>query len=122
MDRLVRLYLNEEIPEKGFGSHYNPHFERYTQLGEKIPELQAEIDFLKINLVSSDEILHETQDLYSRWTEFTTEEKRKIIETITEKIQIGENEISIQLQYVPSDGKLMAEGSHNLMGSSRRLT
>ncbi len=117
MDRLVRLYLDGEMPKEGFGNHYNPYFERYNQIGEKIPELQAEIDFLKIQLVSSDEILHETKDLYDRWTIFTPEEKRRIIETITEKILIGQNEISIQLQYVPARDKLMTEGQRNLKDS-----
>lgn len=122
MDRLVQLYLEGELPKEGFGKHYNPHFERYNQLGEKIPELQAEIDFLKIQNVSSDEVLSEAKDLYERWTVLTPEEKRKIIETITDRIQIGQTEISIQLQFVPGRDKMMTDWQHNFKDSLQQLT
>ncbi|HUX59689.1 MAG TPA: recombinase family protein [Ignavibacteriaceae bacterium] len=117
MDKLVRLHLEGEIPKEGFGNHYRPFDERYHQMGDKIPELQAEIDFLKIQFLSSDEILREAKDLYDRWETFTSDEKRKIIETITEKIIIGQNEISIQLQYLSAGDKLMTERQRNLTDS-----
>ena len=44
---------------------------------------ESEIDFLKIQCVSSDEIITEAKDLYSRWPQLESEEKRKVIENIT---------------------------------------
>jgi site-specific DNA recombinase len=115
MDKLVQLHLAGELPKVGFGNHYRPLDERFNQMENQIPELQAEIDFLKIQFLSSDEILREAKDLYNRWETFNSEEKRKIIETITDKIIIGQNDISIQLQYIPSGDKLAAERQHNFM-------
>ncbi|MCX6168713.1 MAG: recombinase family protein [Ignavibacteriales bacterium] len=117
MDKLVQLHLAGELPKTGFGSHYKPLDERYIQMENQIPELQAEIDFLKIQFLSSDEILREAKDLYDRWETFNSDEKRKIIETITDKITIGQNDISIQLQYVSAGDKLMTERQHNFKDS-----
>jgi len=101
MDRIYRLYIDEELDSKGFGVRYRPLNERKEQIEDQIPELQAEIDFLKIQYTSSDEILSEARDLYSRWPRLNKEEKRKIIETITEKVIIGEEDIAINLCYLP---------------------
>jgi len=120
MDKLVQLHLDGELPKIGFGSHYKPLDERFNQMENQIPELQAEIDFLKIQFLSSDEILREAKDLYDRWETFNSDEKRKIIETITDKITIGQTDISIQLQYVSAGDKLMADRQHNFKDSSQR--
>jgi len=117
MDKLVRLHLNGEIPSEGFGNHYNPFFERNKQIENKLPELQAEIDFLKIQFLSSDEILREAKDLYERWESFIPDEKRKIIETLTEKIIVDKNEISFQLQYIPSLDKMATDEQRNFRDS-----
>jgi hypothetical protein len=54
---------------EGFGRHYRPLEERLKQIDNQIPEVQGEIDFLKIQYLSSDQIFNEAKDLYSRWPE-----------------------------------------------------
>ena len=49
---------------------------------------------LKINGVSADEVLAEATDLYSRWPTFERELKRRVVESITEKIVIAKDEVS----------------------------
>jgi site-specific DNA recombinase len=111
LDRLIQLNLRGEIPSDGFRHYYLPLDERLKQIQAQTPELQAEVDFLKIQLLSSDEILHEAKDLYSRWPSLSAAEKRKIIETIAERITIGKNDIAIQLSYLPSpSSEVVAEG------------
>ena len=65
------------------------------------PELQAEIDFLKIQYLSSDEVLNEAKDLHSRWPQLNHDEKRKIIESITDRISVGQDDIHINFSYLP---------------------
>jgi site-specific DNA recombinase len=101
IDKVYQLYLDDKIDKEGFGQRYKPLQERLKQIEEEIPRLQAEIDFLKIQYMSSDEILSEAKDLYSRWPNLNTEEKKKIIETITEKIVVGKDDITINLCYLP---------------------
>lgn len=102
MTRTHRLYLDGEITPQGFGQFYKPAEERLNQLSSELPKLQAEVDFLKINTLSADEILHEANTLYDRWPSLALNEKRKIAESLVEKIVIGENEIDITFSYLPS--------------------
>ena len=52
IDRLFRLHSEGQIPTERFGEHYRPLNERLTQLEEEVPQLQGEIDFLKIQHLS----------------------------------------------------------------------
>jgi site-specific DNA recombinase len=118
MDRIYRLYIDDKIDADGFGEKYKPLEIRLKQIKNQIPELQGEIDFLKIQALSRDEILSQAKDLSSRWPNLNFEEKRKIVENITERITIGQDEILIDLSYLPS--KMVATGQSNLRGSSPR--
>jgi site-specific DNA recombinase len=117
MEKTYRAYINDEIPMEGLGRHYKPLEERLKQINAQIPEIQGEIDFLKIQYLSSDQIFSEAKDLYSRWPELTCEEKRRIIENITEKITIGNDDVTINLTYLPSSSEMMASGQRNRTGS-----
>jgi hypothetical protein len=77
---------------------------------DQIPEVQAGVDFLKIQYLSSDQVLHEARDLYTRWPSLSTEEKRGIVEHITEEIIITSDEVTITLAYLPTSFELMAKG------------
>ena len=109
MDKVMQLYLKGEIQANGFNRHYQPYEERYRQITGQIPELQAEIDFLKIQYLSSDELVNESKDLYNRWPNLESSEKRKIIETITERIIVGKDDINITFSYLPTS-QLVAKG------------
>lgn len=115
MDKLYGLYLDEGISNAGFKERYTPLEERLRQIDDQMPEIQGEIDFLRIQYLSSDEILHEARDLYSRWNQLSFDEKKKIIETITEKITIGKGDIEINLCYIPSSWELVTKGQHTPM-------
>ncbi len=108
MDSMIDLYKAGELPKTGFGDRYRPLDERFRQLGDKIPDLQGELDFLKIRLTSSEEIIQEARDLYGRWGDLTHDEKRKIVEAVVEQITIGKGDIEIKLAYVPSSAEIAA--------------
>ena len=114
MEKVHRSYMEDEIDSKTFGSLYRPKTERIDQIDIQIPDLQGEIDFLRIQYLSSDQILNDAKDLYSRWPELATEEKRKIIENITDKIFIGTEDVTINLCYLPSSSEMMADKQRNV--------
>lgn len=122
MDQMVRMCLNKEMPEEGFGRHYKPLEERLRQIELRLPQLQGEIDFLKIQYLSSDEILAEAKDLHARWPSLTPLEKRNIVETITDKIIIEKDEVTIRLNYLPSlnsqNGGNFATQPHGFMAQT----
>jgi site-specific DNA recombinase len=101
MELVYKLYIGGEISSKGFGERNRPMEERLDQLENRIIELQGEIDFLKIQYLSSDEVFHEARDLYSRWNKLNRQEKFSIVQTITENIIISTDEILINLKYLP---------------------
>lgn len=118
MDKLYRLYLNGEIPGKGFGDKYRPLDERVQQIQSEMPTLQGEIDFLKIQYLSSNEIITEAKNLSVRWPTLEENEKRRIVETITERIGVGADEVEINLCYMPSPLE-MAAGKERNLGDSK---
>ncbi len=101
-DKVYRAYIDGGLDVKAFGSRYRPLEERIDQIENELPDIQGEVDFLKIQYLSSDQVFNEARDLASRWTEFLPDEKRRIVESITDRILIGKEDISIHLAYLPT--------------------
>jgi site-specific DNA recombinase len=113
MDGVYESYIKEEMSARGFGERYKPLEQRLEQIEEEIPRLQGEIDFMKIQLISSNEIFSEAKDRYQRWSDLRKQEKRKIVESITEKITIGKDEVGINLFYLPSSSEMAANSQRH---------
>lgn len=117
MDKVYKLYVGDQISQEGFGRTYKPLEERLKALDDQLPRLQAELDFLRIQNLSRDEIISEAQDLYGRWKDLLPEEKRQIVENVVERITIGNGSVSIDLSYVPSSSEITTKGQRGHMGS-----
>lgn len=115
MTRTHKLYLEEQITAQGFGQFYKPAEARLNQLVAELPKLQAEVDFLRVNNLSADEVLSEAHALYARWPKLPTEDKRKIAESIIDKIVIGDREIDINFSCLPSSEQ-MTKSQQQLRG------
>ena len=109
IQRVYRLYVEGKLDGEGFGNFYKPLQERQRQLDDEIPRLEAEMDLLKINHLSAGHILTEANDLYGRWPSLSREEKQRIVESITERITIGKDEICITLCHLPSSEEATKE-------------
>jgi site-specific DNA recombinase len=118
MDKIHRAYITDAITVQGYGRQYQPLEERLNQIEEELPRLQGEVDFLKIQLLSSDEILTEAKDLTARWPTLAPEEKRQIVEHVVERITIEKDAVEIHLCYLPTASEIAANGQRNLTGSS----
>ncbi|MEM6819877.1 MAG: recombinase family protein [Pseudomonadota bacterium] len=101
VDKFYDLYMSDNISKEGFGRKFGPLDERIKQLDEEIPRVQSEIDFLKIQNLSSEAAFSETQSLAERWDTLSKNEQLGIIEAVTESIVIGKEEVSINLHYLP---------------------
>lgn len=101
-DELFELYAARAISKDDFGRKHRPISERRTQLEDELPKLQAEVDVLRMSLLSQEAALYEARDLYERWPSLGGEEKRQLIEAITERIVVGKDEVEIALLDVPS--------------------
>ncbi len=117
MDKFRRAYVSDEISMEGFGRAYRPLEERLKQLEEEIPRLQGELDFLKIQYLSRDEILADARDLHSRWPSLSEDEKRQVIENIIDRVTVGQDEVAIDLCYLPFSSEVLAKRARTLRGS-----
>lgn len=117
MDKVYKLYVSDQISSDGFGRTYKPLEERLKALDDQLPKLQAELDFLRIQNLSRDEIIAEAQDLYGRWADLLPEEKRQIVENVVERITIGKGSVSIDLAYIPSPSEITVKRQRGHTGS-----
>ena len=94
--------LNKQISGDGFRDLYTPAEGRLKQLNVELPKLEAEVDFLKVNKLSADDVLHESASLHDRWPKMEVSEKRKIVEALIERVTIGDGEIDITYSHLPT--------------------
>jgi site-specific DNA recombinase len=113
--RIYRLHMDEKLDGDSFVEFYNPLKARKAQLNEEIPRLQAEVDLIKINAMSADEIYREADTLYSRWPALEHADKIRIIDSLVDGIAIGTDEIDITLCYVDSSEEV-TKGQRALRG------
>ena len=66
-----------------------------------LPRIRAEIDVCRVETISAEEVATEAQNLHRWWPTLSSDEKRDIVEAITQKIVIGKEEIDISLCYLP---------------------
>lgn len=101
LNHILELYTEGNLTKESFKSHHNPVYEKQTQIELSIMELQGEIDALKFQSLDNSQTLHDAQNLHKHWNNFTNEEKKGIIETITKSIIVGKEDIEINLSYIP---------------------
>ncbi len=117
MSELLNLRLDGELSKESFAKDYKPMEERVAQIDAQLPQLEAEIDVRTIQLMSTDRVLTEAQALYDQWGEMSFEQKRGIVETITTSIEIGKEDITINLAYAPPISQNAGKSQHNFTGS-----
>jgi site-specific DNA recombinase len=100
-ERLYQLYLADGLSKEDFGRRHRPLSERRKQLEDELPRLQARIDVLTLSTVSQAEALHDARDLWSRWEHLSADDKRQTVETITDRIIVGRDDVEIRLLHLP---------------------
>ena len=106
MARTHQLYLDGQIPSASFSSFHQPQVERVRQLQDELPRLEAELDHIKVQDLSADQVLREAHKLYTRWPEMKVEEKQRVVQSLVERITIGVDEIDIKFSHLPSSEEL----------------
>ena len=104
MEKTYRLYQEEQISPGGFGTRYRPLEARLVEIDDSFPREQASLDVMRVNRLSSGEIVAEARNLHSRWSQLPQDQKRIVVEAITEKIVVGNDSVEIRLHHVPIPG------------------
>jgi len=102
LNKLLELHQEGQIPTDAFKEHYTPPYEQLQQIKQRIPELQAEIDYLKINAINVDQAIVDAQQVTSNWEHLEFTSKRSIVESMVKNIVVGEGELTINLINLPT--------------------
>jgi site-specific DNA recombinase len=117
MRKTYQLYQADKITVDGFGAIYRPLEDQERSLAVELPKLQGEIDALEMKQISAGEVVAEVTNLHRLWPEWDAVQKRRIIESITERIVVAGSEIDITFSCLPSSEELTKQ-QRNLLGSS----
>ena len=102
MRKVYQLFQADKVSPDGFGKLYRPLEDRERSLASELPSLQGEVDVLEMRQISADEVLSEATNLHRLWPGLDQIGKRKIIESIAEKIVISGDSIDITFSCLPS--------------------
>ncbi|MES2188736.1 MAG: recombinase family protein [Pseudomonadota bacterium] len=100
-DKLIELYQANVLDKKGFGTRYEKLSGRIAQIDAEMPQMQAKRDVLRIALASQEEVLFGSKDLVERWDTLPHTEKRQVVETILDRVVIGDGEVEFEFLYNP---------------------
>lgn len=119
-EKLFELYQDGQLDKAGFGARYKPLSDRQMEIEKELPAVEAALDVMRIGQISEAELLSAGQDLYGKWPRLSAEEKRTIVESIVEKIIVGQDDIDISLLYTPpsSDGGKRATSPHGFIAAT----
>jgi site-specific DNA recombinase len=101
-ERLYQLYLADKISQEEFGRRHKPLAARRSQIEDELPRLQAQFDVMRISAMSEGAAISEATDFAAGWDQFKPEEKRQLVELITDKIVVGKEDVAINLLYLPT--------------------
>lgn len=115
---LIDLYQAGSLAKEDFGPRYQPLADRLRQIDEELPALEASRDVLKINSLSTEEVMSAATDLHARWPTLSREEQRSIVEAIFERITVGKDEVSIALLLSDNSPQMASDGQRTNRDSS----
>jgi site-specific DNA recombinase len=108
IDKLYDLYQSGAVEKAWFAQKYQPLQQRIDEIENELPQLRAELDVLRINHLSQEDIISNARNLYARWPELPEDEKRRIAETVVERIVIGDGAVDFTYLYAPPPSPLQA--------------
>lgn len=120
IENILMLHTEGKISTEAFHSYHQKPYEQIQQIDITIHELEQDISLNNDSENTTKEVLHLAKNLFEKWTTFNHAEKREVIETITEKIIVGKNDIDIHLYKILPDSQshpifeLGTDGQHTL--------
>ena len=126
IESILLLHAEGKIATEAFHTYHQKPYEQLQQVEASIAELERDISYDSVAEKSTNEILTLAKNLFEKWEDLTHEQKREVIETITEKIIIGKDEIDINLYKILPDSEShpflesQTNGQHTLDGMMRR--
>ncbi len=101
IDSLLSLHQSGSIDEQGFAKRYKPLGERNRELQAELPRLRDKHHKLGANLNLQAEALKEAQDIATRYPQMAFSERRRLVETVVERLTVGDEEMEFSYLFNP---------------------
>ena len=118
IDTLLELYQNQALDENGFRDRYQKHKERKEELKDELPRLLARRDAIETSVSSAEKAIKETTDILEKWDDLSRVNKRLLIESVLQRVDISEDEIEFTFLYEPTIPPASSNSSNNSNSST----
>jgi site-specific DNA recombinase len=98
---LLDLHSNRSVDKPTFTDRMSAPTAQRDQLHERIPRLEAEIDYAEIQKVGKAHVVTQAAHLGALWDDMTEDDQAKTIKEIVKRVIIGKDSINIELFYLP---------------------
>lgn len=102
IDKVFDLYYDNRLTKDAFEKQHHPLYEQFQQKGSEIVNLQEEIDNTSYAFLSNDLVLRDAKNLSEKWTTFSQDDKKRIVDVVLTSIIIGIDEIEVNLKSLPT--------------------
>ncbi|MFY0629993.1 MAG: recombinase family protein [Flavobacteriaceae bacterium] len=98
IDKIIALHVDDKITKEAFKEYHDPLYGELTLVKQEVVALESEIKSRTIQQESVNLVIDDAVSLYANWNNFNRDEKRRLVEMITERITIGkDDQIHIKL-------------------------
>lgn len=118
-DQCFVLFGQGSITSAQFKDKFQPLDARKHEIDREIPRIQGEIDALTAEELSCEHVMSQGTAFYDRWPTLTEEQKRGIVELFLKGIEIGKDDVAIQLVSLPVF-EIVADGQRGPTDSSQQ--
>lgn len=101
-EKYLELYVDGKLTKNAFGRYNDPLEEQISKLELTVPELENDIKTLKTTIAHDSKLAYDSESLYQKWDSLSSEEKTKLIASLTDKILICNETIEIDMRFIPS--------------------
>lgn len=121
IENLLNLHNQGQIETTAFQKYHNQPYQRLLQLQKTEAQLEGEILGFSNCEASTNNIMTEAKNLYENWDSLDKDKKRNVIETITDKIIVGIQDITINLYKILPDSFMSPSFKNEQNGQRNQL-
>lgn len=113
IDKIIGLHVDGQIPKEAFSEYHEPLYKELELVKKEVVSLEMEIKNLEIQQDSVNIVFDDALSLYNNWSLFDRDQKRRLVEMITDKIIIGkDDQIHIKLYRLMPDSHFSELGTN----------
>jgi site-specific DNA recombinase len=101
IDSLLSLFQSGRLDDEGFSKRYEPLKIRLQKLQAEQSKLNQQAQRLESDLTRGEEALIETQDIASRYPNLAFNDRRRLVETVVERVTVDDDSVEFSYLFNP---------------------